>query len=96
MRLSHCLIFVGALSIAAAGLCARQRCRPGQRGRQHGRRRQRRRTCCGANDNDCDDRNSRNDELCYARACSCARGFPWGVLGILGLIGLFGVRKVKG
>lgn len=24
------------------------------------------------------------------------RGFPWGVLGIVGLIGLFGVRKVKG
>ena len=30
-----------------------------------------------------------------AMAVQSHRGFPWGVLGLLGLIGLFGVRKVK-
>jgi hypothetical protein len=96
MRLSHCLILVGALSIAVPAVAQDNAAAPVNVADNMVVDANAAAPAAAPTTTTATTETQETTSSAAPAPAPAQRGFPWGVLGILGLIGLFGVRKVKG
>jgi hypothetical protein len=96
MRLSHCLIFVGAMSIAVPAVAQDNAAAPVNAADNMVVDANADAPAAAPTTTTATTETQETTSSAAPAPAPAQRSFPWGVLGILGLIGLFGVRKVKG